>query len=571
MTKEELLSLYHTFKEGRRPHEKVWRLIDAYDSGRFWETVKLKISKHQLLPETNYINYIKTNYCNSIYSGDYIGTVLPRSQEQQQPVYHLNRFIEYIFDKLNINYYKLLAGERAALLNFGAIQFGWDNDVVDGVYKKHKGEIEAKFIDPINLYLDPAVIDYQKGRALIIEDEVSIKELEMEPRFREAIKDYLKQNNNRLPQPMDTGSYFGKRQPTSEDQIVRLLTIFYKEDGKINQVWMLEDGYILDEKKDIRPRRFPVCVLYANPPIHDPYGASTAKLILSNVLTINILDSIEATYTYASINRTKLVNRESGINIEAFSKYGNDPNKLFLVNGRPADLVHYVDLPQLHPGLPALRQRLEYAIFLITGVDLRYTGRDTGSITTTGGIEALQARLMMTDNVRLKMLEKFIKDVTHIIVDLYKEYGGQREFPIRTKTGEILETIEIDFDAIRSLDFDFTVDVGPYLPKNRARLAEAANIIMEIQAQYGINPPLITPEEWLMYQDFPQKSMILDRMQQNRYHDDTEELMADITSFSALTQQGVRPEAAVEILAEERRLKREGINKIGSAKKITKN
>ena len=78
---------------------------------------------------------------------------------------------------------------------------------------------------------------------------------------------------------------------------------------------------------------------------------------------------------------------------------------------------------------------------------------------------------------------------------------------------------------------------------------------MQFQMQYqqgGQQVQLMTPEEWLFFQDFPQKDMILDRMKLERIRNDKEEIAAELTSFASMTEQNMRPEAAVEQLAAER-------------------
>ena len=97
---------------------------------------------------------------------------------------------------------------------------------------------------------------------------------------------------------------------------------------------------------------------------------------------------------------------------------------------------------------------------------------------------------------------------------------------------------------------------SPYLPKNRIRYAESATEIMAMQSQYQMNPPLITPEEWLKYQDFPQKDIMLQRMEAQRLQDDVQDITENVVNFSSLVQQGVSPDGAVQMLADEKAMMR---------------
>ena len=51
-------------------------------------------------------------------------------------------------------------------------------------------------------------------------------------------------------------------------------------------------------------------------------------------------------------------------------------------------------------------------IELVTGVDNRYTGRDTGSIITTGGTEEMLNRVTMIDTPKIMNYENYTKNLT---------------------------------------------------------------------------------------------------------------------------------------------------------------
>ena len=166
----------------------------------------------------------------------------------------------------------------------------------------------------------------------------------------------------------------------------------------------------------------------------------------------------------------------------------------------------------------------------------------------------------MSDNGRIANLQAWVKSVTELIMLFYLENGGsKRSFPVINQSNEVQQIKDIDFEQMKSDDvrFDFVCNITPNLPTNLVRLGEIANQLMEKQMQYNSQPPLITIEEWLMYQDFPQKYQILKRMKDDRMRNDVEELQSDIINYAGLVQQGVRPESAVNMLAQERQLKRE--------------
>jgi hypothetical protein len=85
--------------------------------------------------------------------------------------------------------------------------------------------------------------------------------------------------------------------------------------------------------------------------------------------------------------------------------------------------------------------------------------------------------------------------------------------------------------------------------------------------QYQFQPQLITAEEWLASQDFPDKYKILQRIRNDRLRDDVEDIESEIINYSGLVNQGVRPEQAINMLANERQVKRDnpGLGNTGNS------
>src|SRR5690606_21338301 len=53
-------------------------------------------------------------------------------------------------------------------------------------------------------------------------------------------------------------------------------------------------------------------------------------------------------------------------------------------------------------------------------------------------------------------------------------------------------------------------------PTTQARRRQQADHLMQLQGQFNFNPPIITAEEWIRFQDFDMKEEILRRIQEDR-------------------------------------------------------
>ena len=101
--------------------------------------------------------------------------------------------------------------------------------------------------------------------------------------------------------------------------------------------------------------------------------------------------------------------------------------------------------------------------------------------------------------------------------------------------------------------FDYEINISSELPKTKQRVAQMANMLMEKQMQYresGTNVDLITEEEWLMFQDLPNKEFMLERMGLQRQTNALEQTSQVLFNYAELIKQGISPEEAIMQTAE---------------------
>ena len=267
------------------------------------------------------------------------------------------------------------------------------------------------------------------------------------------------------------------------------------------------------------------------------------------------MQSLALTAEFRNQRPPKFVSNQAGLNIRAFSKYGDDPDKTFIVNGDASKAVHYHEYPQISNAMPGNLQNLLEGIQLVSGVDQRYTGRDTGSIITTGGTEEMLNRVTMIDTPKIMNYENYTKKLTKLVLLNLLEYAPKRKY-LRKKPGtsNTYESVEVDFPKIDTDTlFDYEIIISSELPKNKQRIAEAANYLMEKQMQYnqaqqGIQ--LITEEEWLQMQDLPFKEQMLERMGLQRLDNAVQDVSQVLFQYADLVSKGIQPEDAIMATAQ---------------------
>lgn len=538
------------------------RILDGTDRGKMWDVIRARFPRYQLTPDSNWVNYIKENLVASIYTTGRYAQLMPKSDEDISFVVEFNSALETIWDNIKAEYYQFLAGERAALLNIGITQVGWDKTLIGGT-KNHwyQGDIKFKNIDPMKFRRDPYADTFDNAEFCYYYDDYSLAVIKAKELYRARLAEIEKaigtlDNTNSLTEAITPATDRQNKSTTSSNY--HRVTYFYtvynddseKEGYKIAEIHLLDDEYVLYCNKDLKPRMLPFAILYCNEPAGDIVGTSEpAKQFQSN-LAYNLLNSIYATHAYKAQRPPRFVNADSGINLRQFAKYGNDADKTFIVRGDATTAVHYAQFPQLPPELLQVKQDLGKDIKECSGIDEMYAGKNTGSIQTTGGMDTLMEATSQRDNQKLLLYEEYTKRLTELVVNNLVQFGDKRSYTVTDPITQQTKLVTFDFPKIDDdIRFRYSLDIDTYLPRNKARLAMIANMLLEKQAQYKPDPEIITVEEWLLMQDIPFKDMIFKRMGIQRNTRITEQVAQTLEMFATLVEGGVEPDLAVEQVA----------------------
>lgn len=531
-------------------------LLDGADRSQLWKTITANFPSYQVLPETNHINYLKENLVSSIYVVGKSATVVPRTQEEMEIAQKINMALAKLWYQLEVTKYQRKAGDRAALFNIGITQVGWRNSIIGGTTGMlTKGDVVLKNIDPQKFMRDPYADSDDNATYMLTWDDFHISNIKRTPIYKERINELIKVVGENLTSSANKLSYedTSDRAKDNKEQkkYHRVVTFFIRLDsGAIWEVHMLNNEYILYAQESPF-KLYPFAILYCNEPGNDLIGVSEPAKAFSNYLAYNMLNSIVATHAYKAQRPPRFLNMQSGINARQFAKYGADADKTWLVNGDASMAVHYGQFPALPASMDVLPAKLDYDIKDKSGIDDMYAGKDFGSVTTTGGTDNVLSRTTGRDVVKIQLYEEYTKRVTQLILLNYIKYGKERKYAIKPLIGKEVTDMTIDFSKVGADTlFDYELTIQSELPKNKQRLAQAANILLEKQAQYNPNPEIITMEEWLMMQDIPFKDLIYTRIGLQRGDNITEEVTQVLFQFAGLVEEGMDPQQALEMVVQ---------------------
>lgn len=554
-TISELRHMYDIARTQYAPEQRRIKLLDAIDSGDVWKAVKMKFPSYQILPDTNFISYVKSNLTASLYSVTKAPSILATSEEDKELCMRLNIAFEKVWNRSRVGVYQLRAGERAALCNMGITQVGWDNSLTGGSGDSfYKGNVVLKNIDPIKFMRDPFATCLDDSKYCMTVESYHISVLKENPNYRDELKDFSEET------PLaDYYTYDDTKPIGSANKYATLICIWVKrDDGSIDEYHTLNMRKIIYKRRDIKPRAFPFAILHCNVvPDGKLFGTSECAKIFANYLAYNLLDSVAMTAEYKNQNPPKFISSSSGLDIFQFAKYCDSPGRAFIVNGDATKAVHYHEYPMPSSNIPKYKQDTAYNIQMVSGVDGRYTGRDTGSVITTGGVEDMLNRVTLIDTPKILLYEDYTVQLARLILGNFVEFSPSRKFFVKDpQKPNQYKTVELDFPNIENDTlFEYEINISSELPKNKARIAEAANQLMEKQMQYnkdGSASPvqLITEEEWLEMQDLPFKERMMERMGMQRELDMVEQVSQTLFQYADLVNNGMEPDDAVQSVAQ---------------------
>lgn len=539
---------------------KKARILDRADRDSIWEALNMKFPPYQILNETKHVSYIKNNFLASIYSVGKSAQLVPTSENDKQVVEDINQFLNHFWSAARVGFFQFQAGERAALINLGITQVGWDNNMIGGNRSEsfYKGAPVYKNINPLKFMRDPYAVDLESASYCITWDDYHKEVILAHPGYSAAFKEFLAsevRNSGGASSAENFQTDAPKESVTGQPNYYRVIIHWVREGKKIHEIHTINNMFTLQVKEDIKPSEFPFALCYCNLPNEDLIGNSEAAKIFANSVAYNYNISNILTADYKNLRPPRFVNTQSGLNIAAFAKCGNDADRVFPVTGDASKAVHYQQYPNIGAQSSALMGALNNDVQIISGVDGKYTGRDTGSVTTTGGVQDLLSQATLIDAPKIVTYEEYALRLTKLTLANFIEHGGKRTYLVpdpHSPTTHISKTIDFAKVPADSI-FSYEIMISSELPKNKQRMAEFATSLMEMQMQYsqsGQEVDLITPEEWLMFQDPPFREYMLERMGMQRHADLVEQVAQTVVAFSELAKSGMDPQDAIGAIAQ---------------------
>lgn len=571
-TQKQIKKYYTRFINANNAMEskhETWRILDMFDRGQQWDGAAIPpwVPK----PVTNFIRYFRTLKRANLASAIPHAHFYSEHPADVETVKNLQKAYEHVWYMEKIDRTVRRCIDRA-LLQGTAIAYVYNDDAyVGGKYYGEEdpdnhlyvGKICVKRIPNGNFFPDPNAYSLDECKFVEITEVLPLKEVKATPAYQKYAGKKLQETTIAdLDFNTDASGDFYDRVNTKlntsltnvkGDELVTVHTHWERyrnKDGK----WQVDVSYYLRNAdffllriEDVKPSEYPFAVMYDEEEENDFWGRSTCQDVIENSKIMNRIAQTSAILATLHQNPQKVVWKEAGINAQELAKTGNLPGKVLSSNVPAAQAVQYIQPPDISRSLFEVEDRLKNDMKEIVGVTEAYTGSSVGSLTTSTGVNSLIERSSVRDKDKMVQIDAFVEQISYLIV-LNIMHGWDRVRPIMSvaPNGEPRYDLYEPLDPITMDNLEIRVKSNVYAraPITQESKRQQADKLMQMQGQFQYNPPLITPEEWLKFQDFDMQEEIMKRMEEDRKK-------ADQQSVDNLAKQALQLGVAIQSMLEQ--------------------
>ena len=540
-----LTQRYRKAEDSVSQKHKQWAELDMFDRGEQWKQASIPawIPK----PVTNYIRYIRqlkrANLASSVSKANF----LPLNPQYAEQVSKLQKAYDHVWETENVPFTIRGIIDRG-LLQGTSIAYVYNDDAyVGGVYNEpydpnnqlYSGKICVKRIPVANFFPDPDAYELQSCKFIEVTEILSLKEIKNNPEFvkyceeKGTLKKLKALNINNLGvSDNESGTIYNRESnPLNNglnvqgDEMVTLhhhWEKIYQEDGtwRLDCTYYLRDlDFILLKRESMQPNVYPFAEYVDEYEENTIWGTSVIMDIFENQKIINRTAQIAAIIGTLHQNPQKIVARESGINAADLAKTGTLPGKVWTTNSDPRNSIYTLQPEDIPRGVFELEDRLKSDMKDMTGLNEAYVGDSVGSLTTSTGVNSLIERATVRDKDKMIQIDRFVEKLSNLIaLMIVYNWKDKRPMAMTMPNGEQQFEQFQPFDDWETNNMEWRVrsDVYAKAPTTQASKRQQADQLMQLQGQFQFSPAIITPEEWVRFQDFDMKEDILKRMEEDR-------------------------------------------------------
>lgn len=494
----------------------------------------------------------------SLVASDYVGEILPLSPYDVDGVEKVNQGYRSMWKELNMDKHVNESIQRSAVIREAYTHIVYNDEVVyGGTNTQRPGKLEAYFIDPAAVYIDPNALSLKDADYVVIVERITPQA---------ATDKYKKFNPGESRSSMFTAQdrgeeWTGTDFSAQQEDILTKLT-FYEVENKgtssqvIFKTVFIENQMVL-KTTQLPIKYLPIAQLRWEKKMKSPYGISLMDRLLPLQKTVNALESASTNTALSFAVPSFIVSKDSGLDPMDVARTAGAPGMVYPVEGAIDGAIRpLMEGKILDQEMMVMKQQMQNTIYEIAGVTSQFIG-DLGTAgNTTGGAAQAISRAKIVEQLFMVNIEEYIEDLSRIVVDfLVKVFAGEKIYSRQElKNGPTryrFQEIEVPPFA-DSLEFDFYIELNSRTKFNKDINRELMLQLYQFERQYDAPVKVITALDVIKSYEIPNQDEIIERYHRMTTQDNQKksELITELTAKGMQygIDQGMIQQAITEIL-----------------------
>jgi hypothetical protein len=492
----------------------------------------------------------------SLLASDYIGEVEPLSPEDVEPVRALNYAYQNLWKETKMDRHVSDSIYRAAILGDAFVHVVFDSGYIrGGTNRKNAGKIDAYFIDPASVFIDPSAFSVKDADYVFITERITPAEVrDTYPDF-----DFDRVRAGTSFQPRERGEIYAGADYSSEQEYVLTKWTCYEVENKgrrnqkVYKTCLVEDQ-IVENKKKLPIKYLPIAHLKWEKRIKSPYGTGLFARILPLQKSVNAVESAIVNTALSYAVPSYLVSTDSGIDPSDLARVAGAPGVVIPVEGSVDAAVRALNQGKVvDEELLGIKQQMESTIYKIVGVSREFTGTFGSAGNTKGGAQESSERARMVEQKFFQNLEEYVEDLTEIYIDYIKnKFSGQMLYT----RGEKQTSGQYDFMATpipeetRNVDYTFSVNLDIKTQYSKQASKELVKELYQIERQYDAPVKVMNIKDIITNYNLPNQDELVKRYDDltKRQDEQTSQVIAQLVTAS--NEYGIDPATVQQAIAE---------------------
>lgn len=502
---------------------------------------------------TPYATIAIDNRVSSLLANDYIGELLPLSEQDVAPIEAISEVFKREWKRMDLDDVVRACVRGCAIVREFYCHIILDpKKAIGGNGSKNLGKLEAYAIEPAKIYIDPNARNLKDARYMFVTGRISKEEAIENYQKIKMAKDQC--HTFQYDTPTDRGEvYYDNDYTTEQEDIFTKLTYYGKEKGKIKRVTLINS--IIVEEKIMPVKHFPVAQIRWKKAAESCYGLSLMDEVLCLQKAITSIESAITNTAMSYAAPSMMVRKGCGVDPKAVAKANGAPGVVYSVEGNLDNAIRPVIPPKIQQEILNIKTDFQNQIDKITGNSNQFLG-DIGSAgNTSSGTEMAIERAKIIEVDVLNNIREFVEDISEILVEFVSQvYAGETvtyNDGKKVEGGYDFKKVDMpDAEILKNAEYKYYIELETKTPYSKERQKQLLLELYQLERQYDTPIKTITVSDIIKNTDLENKDAIISRFTTLNFQDATSKAEAIEKIIASSQQIGIDPGLVTQAVAE---------------------